>query len=94
MGYATVRLCQGGGGFEALPQPRRSLDLARLRVRLESSGVSVVDARVMLIARMRHGVTIAQDGRVLIKGRDPDEAEALLAELRPWLEEAAVSPRR
>jgi hypothetical protein len=47
----------------------------------------------MLIARMRLEVTIAQDGRVLIKGRDPNEAEALLAELRPWLEEAALSPR-
>jgi len=86
VGYSSVRLCQGGGGFEALPRPRLRLDLPRVADRLRAAGYSVTDARVMLIARREREVTIAQDGRILIKTRDAREAEQLLTEVRAFVQ--------
>lgn len=79
--YTTVRLCSGGGGFEAIPQPRTPVDLAAARERLEASGVPVVDARVMLIAKLEREVTISRDGRILVKTRASEEAERVLRDV-------------
>jgi hypothetical protein len=79
--YATMRLCSGGGGFEAIPHPRSPLDLAAARRVLEAAGVPVVDARVMLIAKLDREVTIARDGRILVKTRAPEEAERVLRDV-------------
>ncbi|MHB8352275.1 MAG: hypothetical protein ACYDFT_06290 [Thermoplasmata archaeon] len=76
-----MRLCAGGGAYEAVPRPRLSLDLADLKSRLESAGFSVLDARVMLVIRRESEATISRDGRILIKTRDPAEAERILADL-------------
>jgi len=76
--YSTLRLCQGRAAYEAVPEPRRRLDLGRLRARWEAQGVPVVDARVMLIARLEHEVTVSRDGRILIKTADRAVAERLL----------------
>jgi hypothetical protein len=81
MRYATVQLCSGGGGFEAVPHPRAPIDLRAARARLEASGVLVVDARVMLIVRLEREVTVSRDGRILIKTRNAAEAERIFAEV-------------
>jgi len=84
--YSTLRLCQGRAAFEAVPIPRRSLDLRRLRERLERDGVPVVDARVMLIARFEREVTIGRDGRILVKSGDASEAARLFDRVRSLVE--------
>ncbi|MCI4348687.1 MAG: hypothetical protein L3J93_00480 [Thermoplasmata archaeon] len=81
MTYSSLRLCSGRAAYESVPTPRRSLDLAKIRHRLEADGVVVVDARVLLIARLEREVTIARDGRILIKSADAREAERLLAQV-------------
>ena len=82
MGYYSLRLCAGGGAFEAVPAPRLTLDLRRVKGTLESHGVSVVDARVMLIAQLEREVTLSRDGRVLIKTKDSAEAAAIFEHLQ------------
>jgi hypothetical protein len=94
MGYYSLRLCAGGGGFEAVPSPRLSLDLRRVKGTLESHDISVVDARVMLIAQLEREVTLSRDGRVLIKTKDGDEAAAVFARLRELLELPPVESGR
>jgi hypothetical protein len=68
--YRPLRICSNGGGFEALPEHRRTLDLGRVRRALESAGIAVVDARVMLIASLDPEVTISRSGRLLFKTGD------------------------
>ncbi|HZY70124.1 MAG TPA: hypothetical protein VFF67_03995 [Thermoplasmata archaeon] len=82
MTYSQLQLCSGGGAFEAIPRPRRSVDLGRIKERLLAQRIEVVDARVMLIVRMEREVTLSRDGRVLIKSRDPAEASRLFDQLR------------
>ena len=82
MTYETLRLCSGRAAYEAVPRPRLDLDLPDLRRKLEEAGVDVVDARVMLIARMEREVTVSRDGRILIKTSDVGEADRLLHRLR------------
>lgn len=82
MTYETLRLCSGRAAYEAVPRPKLDLDLAAVRACLERAGVPVVDARVMLIARMAREVTVSRDGRILIKTSDPAEADRLLQDLR------------
>lgn len=76
-----MRLCAGGGAFEAIPRPRLALDLAEVKVRLEAAGFSVVDARVMLLLKRESEATLSRDGRILIKTRDPEEAHRILSDL-------------
>jgi len=83
--YRTLRLCSAGGGFEALPESARRLDLAAVRRRLEEEGRSVIDARVMLIVVGTPEVTISAAGRVLIKTPDRSLAEQAFAGLLPLL---------
>jgi hypothetical protein len=85
--YRTLRLCSSGGGFEAVPDPPRKLDLARVRKALEDDGVAVIDARVMLIAAFDSETTISRTGRVLIKTANPAEADRVFQRLRPLLQE-------
>ena len=75
--YRQLRLCSGGGGFEAVPTRSLGLDLRRVRDRLEASGIPVVDARVVLIASMEVEVTVSRAGRLLFK--TPDEGTAARA---------------
>ena len=84
--YRTLRLCSGGGGFEAVPERSVRVDLRAVRTALERDGVRVVDARVMLIASFEAETTVSSSGRVLIKTADPRVAERLFARLRPLLE--------
>jgi len=79
--YRPLRLCTHGGGFEAIPGSSRQLDLARVRAALESAGVAVVDARVMLIASLDPEVTISRAGRLLFKTPDPSIAQRALDRL-------------
>jgi len=90
MGYYSLRLCAGGGAFEAVPAPRLSLDLHRVKGTLESHDIPVVDARVMLIVQLEREVTLSRDGRVLIKTKDNAEAAAIFERLRSLLELPAV----
>jgi hypothetical protein len=90
--YSTVRLCSGSGAYEAIPRPRLSLDLPAVKRRLESSGVPVVDARVMLIVSLEREVTLSRNGRVLIKTRDSAEAARIFGELCRRLELPCGSP--
>jgi hypothetical protein len=83
--YSTVRLCTGGGAYEAIPEPKLTLDLPALRAKLEAEKVPVIDARVMLIIALEREVTISRDGRILIKSRDPAQAQRLFEELRTRL---------
>lgn len=86
MGYYSLRLCAGGGAFEAVPAPRLALDLRQVKDALMAHDISVVDARVMLIAQFEREVTLSRDGRVLIKTRDGTEATAIFDRLRGWLD--------
>jgi hypothetical protein len=83
--YRTIRLCSGGGGFEALPEPAHRLDLPALRQALEARGRSVVDARVMLLVLGDPEVTISAGGRVLIKTKDAVAAQRTFEELQSFL---------
>ena len=85
MGYYSLRLCAGGGAFEAVPSPRLSLDLQDVRRTLEAHQVGVVDARVMLIVRLEKELTLSRDGRVLIKTKDAAQAASIFERLRGWL---------
>ncbi|MCI4339868.1 MAG: hypothetical protein L3J73_01180 [Thermoplasmata archaeon] len=85
MTYHTLRVCANRGAFEAIPEGTTELDLAAVRGRLEAHGVSVLDCRVMLIAKMEREVTVGRDGRILIKTRDRDEAQRLLERLAPMV---------
>jgi hypothetical protein len=84
--YRTLRICSNSGAYEALPEPPRRLDLQRARQSLESQGIAVVDARVMLIAALEVEVTISQNGRLLFKTRDPAAAERVFERLRGLLD--------
>jgi hypothetical protein len=84
--YSTLRLCSGRAAYEAIPHPRLSLDLRKIRARLEEDGLSVIDARVMLIVQLEREVTIGRDGRVLIKTSDAREADRLFARVRHLVE--------
>lgn len=89
-----MRLCAGGGGYEAVPRPRRQLDLTLLRRQLEADGYAVTDARVMLMVRREREATISRDGRILVKTRDPAEAERVLAELLGRIGSGDAAPGR
>ncbi|MCI4342951.1 MAG: hypothetical protein L3J92_02375 [Thermoplasmata archaeon] len=89
--YRTLRLCSNGGGFEAIPDPPRRLDLARVRSALETEGIRVVDARVMLIAGADPEVTISQNGRLLFKTSDSAAADRAFARFLPVVESATRS---
>jgi hypothetical protein len=84
--YRSIRLCAGGGAYEAVPSPRQRLDLARVRATLEAHGIPVIDARVLLIATLDHEVTISRDGRLLFKTRDAGAAEQAFRLLGEWLD--------
>jgi hypothetical protein len=86
--YRTLRTCSSGGGFEAIPDPPRRIDLARVRTALEKDGIPLVDARVMLIVGSDPEVTISQNGRLLFKTADPAVADRAFARLLPLVEEA------
>lgn len=73
--YSPVRLCAGKAAYEAVPDAPARLDLSRAAERLKASGLSVTDARVMLIIGTDPEVTLSLDGRVLVKTRDPAVAE-------------------
>ncbi len=88
MSYSALRLCSGRSAFEAIPTPRRSLDLAEVRGRLRSEGIPVIDARVMLIAGDRQEVTIGRDGRILIKIPRAEEAQRLFERVLRWIGES------
>ncbi len=90
MGYYSLRLCAGGGAFEAVPAPRLNLDLRRVKGALEASHIPVVDARVMLIAQLEREVTLSRDGRVLIKTKDGAEAASIFGRLRELLDLPSV----
>lgn len=84
--YRRLRLCSNNGGYEAIPDPPRPLDLQKVRAALEKEGVRVVDARVMLIAAMESEVTISRAGRLLFKTRDARLAEQAFERLRGLLD--------
>ena len=90
--YAPVRLCSGKGGYEAVPEAPVRIDLRRARQALEATGVEVVDARVLLIAAIDPEVTLSEDGRVLVKTRDPEAASRALAELWARIERGRPRP--
>ena len=82
MSYATLRLCSGRGSYEAIPRPKLSLNLADAAERLRGQGVSVTDARVMLLIGLDAETTLSRDGRVLIKTGDPLLASEVFERLR------------
>ena len=83
--YRRLRLCSGHGGYEALPETAVVLDLAHAKESLTRAGVSVVDARVMLIASFSPEVTISRAGRILFKTQDASEAQRAFERLRTLL---------
>jgi len=93
MGYRSLRLCSGGGGFEAIPDPGPPVDLAAVRATLERNGIRVVDARVMLIASLDPEVTISRSGRLLFKTGDEAAAARAFDHLRRLIE-LPSEPRR
>jgi hypothetical protein len=76
MPYSTLKLCSSGGAYEAAPQPRLKIDLTDAKQRLEAEGLSVVDARVLLLVSGDPEVTLSRDGRILVKTQDRALADA------------------
>jgi hypothetical protein len=92
--YRTLRLCSGGGGFEAIPRSGTGgIDLAKARGALESAGVRTIDARVMLIAALEAEVTITAAGRILIKTKDAALAERTFDRVLSLLREGGRAGR-
>jgi hypothetical protein len=89
--YRTLRLCSSRGAFEAIPDPPLRLDLADARKRLAANGTEVVDARVMLIIRLDHEVTVSRDGRILVKTRDKAAANRIFRQVVQILDLPAAS---
>jgi hypothetical protein len=89
--YRKLRLCSTGGGFEAIPDPPRRIDLAAVRTALEAQHIPVVDARVMLIAGSDPEVTISQNGRLLFKTSDADAADRAFERYLTVLESAGTT---
>ena len=94
MTYFSLRLCSDGGAFEAIPRPPLRLDLGRTRRALESHHIPVVDARVLLIVQFQREVTLARDGRILIKSRDPAEAKKVFLDLQSLLGLPDLDPQK
>lgn len=69
-----------------------SLDLSRIRTTLESAGIPVLDARVLLIASDRPEVTISRSGRLLFKTDDPAVARAAFDRLSRLLSLEGLLP--
>ena len=84
--YRSLKLCTNRGGYEAIPDPPRPLDLVEVRHRLERAGIAVVDARVMLIAALESEVTIARSGRILLKTQDSSVAARTFERLRTLMD--------
>jgi hypothetical protein len=84
--YRQLRLCSNNGGFEAIPDPPLHLDLGAARRTLETTGIAVVDARVMLVVGLDPEVTISRTGRLLFKTQDPAAAERAFQRLRTLLD--------
>jgi hypothetical protein len=84
--YSPLRLCSNRAAYEAIPSPRLKLDLVRLGERLHAEGVPVIDARVMLIAGAKQEITIARDGRVLIRSKTLAEAAAAFDRVLGWID--------
>jgi hypothetical protein len=80
--YRRLRLCSNNGGYEAIPEPPRTLDLPWVKEVLEKEGIPVIDARVMLIASLEPEVTISRAGRLLFKTRDARAAGQAFERLR------------
>jgi hypothetical protein len=93
MGYRHLRLCSGGGGYEALPDPGPPLDLGALADRLRQEGFPVVDARVLLIVGLDLEVTISRSGRLLFKTPEERRAADALERLAPFLRSASDGGR-
>lgn len=92
--YRTLKVCANRGGYEAIPEPARPLDLAEVRHRLERAGIAVVDARVMLIAALEVEVTIGRSGRILFKTADAVVAGQTFDRLRTLLELPSAADSR
>jgi hypothetical protein len=87
--YRQLRLCSGGGGFEAVPSRPQRVDLARTRRDLERAGVPVVDAGVLLIVTLEVEVTVSRGGRLLFKTRNEHEASSAFGRILPFVDPAA-----
>lgn len=83
--YRRLRLCSNRGGYEALPDPPRPLELPRVKAVLEGLGIPVTDARVMLIVTLESEVTLSRAGRILFKTQDARLAEREFEQLRALL---------
>ncbi|MGB6501170.1 MAG: hypothetical protein WBG19_07215 [Thermoplasmata archaeon] len=94
--YRTLRLCSGGGGFEAIPRTDQRLDLPVVSEGLRAAGIEVVDARVMLIASFEAEATISASGRILIKTNDAALAQRVFERVVAALPTASLEspPRR
>ncbi len=90
--YRTLEVCSNRGGFETVPDPPRPVDLVDARHRLETAGIAVVDARVMLIAALEAEVTISRNGRLLFKTGDRALAERTLDHLSRLLGFSDLEP--
>jgi len=84
--FHALQVCASRGAYEAIPTEPMRLDLAGVCTRMQAEGIDVVDARVMLIARLEREVTVGRDGRILIKTNDVAQAERLLAVIERFLE--------
>ena len=83
--YRRLRLCSDRGGYEAVADPARPIDLGIARKRLEADGLAVLDARVMLIVSMEVEVTLSRSGRLLFKTPDVRAAGRTFERLRTLL---------
>lgn len=84
--YRKLTLCSDRGGYEAIPERPFRMDLHKVAERLTNQGVAVLDARVLLVAKLPPEVTIGRDGRLLFKTPELATAETGFRRLRELLE--------
>ncbi len=73
-----LRPCRNTAAFEVLPDEKGQLDLDAVEAGLTGAGYKrVVRAGVMLIMRREVEVSVYRSGKMLIKTRDPQEAQVV-----------------
>lgn len=86
---ALLRPCTTSAGFMAVPEQQRRVDMGALKEALAGGRFQVLlDAKVILLVKDPHGTeaSVYDNGKVLLKTVDRNEADSAYAALRPHLE--------
>ncbi|HVL48634.1 MAG TPA: hypothetical protein VM889_08770 [Candidatus Thermoplasmatota archaeon] len=80
--YSVLELCRNRAGYEAVPEKRMRLDLARVQATLERSGfTTLANAGIILVAKVGPvEMSVFESGKILVKTPYEDHARRAQAE--------------